>query len=345
MKKKVLFICGSRNQTTQMHQIAQELPEVEAWFTPYYATGFEEVLRRLKLTEFTVLGHKLVTHCLEYLQDNQLRLDFAGQRNDYDLVVTCSDLVIQRNIRDTKVILVQEGITDPENSFFSVARKMRFLPRWLSGTSSSGLSDGYDYFCVASEGYQDQFICNGVKADKLRVTGIPNFDNCKEYEINDFPHHGYVLVCTSDLREKYRLENRRRLVYRALDLTRGRKLIFKLHPMENHDRAIGEISRWAPEALVYISGSAEEMIANCETFLTRYSSTVFVAMALGKEVHCDLDMELVRRLTPIQNGCAARNIAMVCREVLFQRPEETNVDLPLKDRVRVPLPRPGLLPG
>ena len=32
--KKILYLCGSLNQTTQMHQVARELPEVEAAFTP-----------------------------------------------------------------------------------------------------------------------------------------------------------------------------------------------------------------------------------------------------------------------------------------------------------------------
>ena len=34
--KKILFICGSLNQTTQMHQIANELPEYRKVFSPYY---------------------------------------------------------------------------------------------------------------------------------------------------------------------------------------------------------------------------------------------------------------------------------------------------------------------
>lgn len=32
-KKKILFICGSMNITTQMHQIAQALPEYTRHFT------------------------------------------------------------------------------------------------------------------------------------------------------------------------------------------------------------------------------------------------------------------------------------------------------------------------
>ena len=58
-RQRVLFICGSLNQTTQMHQIARELPEHEHAFTPYYCEGVSERLRRAGLAEFTVAGGKL----------------------------------------------------------------------------------------------------------------------------------------------------------------------------------------------------------------------------------------------------------------------------------------------
>jgi hypothetical protein len=61
------------------------------------------------------------------------------------------------------------------------------------------------------------------------------------------------------------------------------------------------------------------MIANCDVLITRYSSTVFVGLALGKETHSDYPMDELRRLLPVQNRCAAVNIANVCRQVLEQR--------------------------
>jgi hypothetical protein len=107
------------------------------------------------------------------------------------------------------------------------------------------------------------------------------------------------------------------LICRAREIAGGRRLIFKLHPNENARRATREIRKWAPEALVYPQGSAEEMIANCDVFITRYSSTVFVAIALEKEVHCDLDLRKLKQLAPLQNAMAAANIADVCRGLLF----------------------------
>ena len=57
---KVLFICGSINQTTQMLAIARELPGTDAYFTPYYGDEGVEVLRRAGMIEFTIAGNKAI---------------------------------------------------------------------------------------------------------------------------------------------------------------------------------------------------------------------------------------------------------------------------------------------
>jgi hypothetical protein len=316
MRRRIFFICGSMNQTTQLHQVSEHLREYEHSFSPYYCHGFDEILRRLGLMEFTIIGDKLAGRCRRYLQDHGLPIDYQGSSGPYDLVVTCSDVYLQKNIRGCKIVLVQEGITDPESMAFHLVRRLRFLPRWLAGTSATGLSDGYRAFCVASEGYREFFIRKGVRPEKIVVTGIPNFDNCRRYCSNDFPYSRYVLVCTSPLREIFRGEDRKAFIRRAVEIAGGRPLIFKLHPNENVERATREIHRHAPGALVFSSGSAEEMIANCDVLITRFSSTAFVGLALGKETHSDFSMDEMRRLTPVQNGSAALNIAGVCRRIL-----------------------------
>jgi hypothetical protein len=315
-RKKILFICGSLNQTTQMHQIAGQLPEHDHAYTPFYGHGALELLRRARCLEFTVLGFKLRRRCLDYLAAQGLPLDLHGRAGGYDLVVTCSDLVVPRNIRKTPVVLVQEGILDPAGIPFLLCRKLKVLPLWLAGTATTGLSGRYQRFCVASEGYRDLFVANGAPAERLAVTGIPNFDDCRRYERNAFPHRHFVLVCTSDARETFKRDDRRDFINRCLEIAAGRKLIFKLHPNENAARATREIAVLAPEALVYSTGCAEEMIANCDALITQYSSTVFVGVALGKEVHSYNDLAEIRRLLPLQNRSAARNIAGVCSELL-----------------------------
>ncbi|PWT90730.1 MAG: hypothetical protein C5B54_06615 [Acidobacteria bacterium] len=316
MRRRILFICGSMNQTTQMHQIANQLPEFDKWFTPYYGDGYINALAKAGLAEFAIVGRKHVARCLTYLRTHHLAVDWRGRSNSYDLVVTCSDILLPKNIQNSKIVLVQEGMTDPENFAFRLVKRFPSLPRWIASTSTTGMSGGYDRFCVASEGYRELFIRKGADPDKTVVTGIPNFDNCKRFFNNSFPYKGFVLVCTSDARETLKWENRKRLIQKALKIADGRLLIFKLHPNERKKTRRREIERYAPEALVYTEGSAEEMIANCDVLITTYSSTVYVGLALQKEVHSAFDVTELRRLTPLQHGSAARNIADVCREIL-----------------------------
>ena len=239
-----------------------------------------------------------------------------GELFNYDLVYTCSDLIIPKNILGKKIILVQEGMTDPENFMYHLVRKFN-LPRYLASTSTTGLSDTYDYFCVASEGYKEFFVSKGVNEGKLKVTGLPNFDNCIRYCKNNFRYKKYVLVATSDSRETLKYENRKKFIKKCIGIAAGRQLIFKLHPNENVKRATKEIKSLLPEAVVFSKGNTNEMIANCDVLITKYSSVVYVGLALGKEVHSYFDINLLKKLQPVQNnGMSAFNIAEVGKNLL-----------------------------
>ena len=320
-RPRVLFICGSLNQTTQMHQIARHLPELDPYFTPFFTDGVMDRFRKLGLLNRTIAGWRWRKICMRYLRRHGLALDFEGRQrgHQYHLVVTCTDLFVPRSVQDKPLVVVQEGITDPERFWYWARKLLPLVPRWAAGTAWTGTSNLYDRFCVASEGYRDHFVSRGADSSRLRVTGIPNFDDCRRYHRNEFPHRGYLLVCTSDARETMKPDNRRRFIGRAVELAAGRPIIFKLHPNENWDRARREIQRWAPGALVYASGSAEEMVANCEALVCQYSTLAFVGLALGKEVHSYYPMEQLRRLLPIQGGMAAQRIADVCRGLLAER--------------------------
>ncbi len=315
-KKKVLFICGSLNQTTMMHQISHHLLEYECFFTPFYADGFIDFMARRGMANFTVLGGMMRRQTENYLKEHHLNVDWRGASNHYDLVLTCSDLIIPKNIREKKCILVQEGMTDPETLMYHLVRWFK-LPRYLASTATHGLSHAYDKFCVASEGYRDFFIRKGVRPETIEVTGIPNFDHVSQYLINNFPYRHHVLVATSDARETFKFDNRKKFIRKALEIANGRKLIFKLHPNENHQRAIGEIKTLAPQALVFTDGNTNHMIANCDVLITQYSSVVYIGLALGKEVYSYFDLRILKQLLPVQNGgTSARNIAKVCKNLL-----------------------------
>ena len=326
MKKKILFICGSLNQTTIMHQISMHLNEYDIYYTPYYADGLLRLLSESGLLNFSILGGEFFKKTCEYFSTNNLKVDFGGSSNNYDLVFTCSDLIIQKNIRRKNIILVQEGMTDPENIFYRLVKTLK-LPRYLASTSTTGLSNKYNIFCVASEGYKDFFIKKGVKKEKIVVTGLPNFDNCRSFLRNKFPLKDFVLVATSDARETFKYENRKKFILNAIKIADCKKLVFKLHPNENFKRAIREIHELAPNADIYTEGNINEMIANCDTLITKYSSVVYVGMALGKEVYSDFDIEKLRKMTPIQNeGKSAFEIAELGKRILEENYSENTIE-------------------
>ncbi len=315
-RKKILLICGTLNQTTMMYQIAQQLQEHDCYFTPFYSDGFLNLLAQKGYLDFSPLGGQPKSRTEMFLREKGVKFDYGGVHHDYDLVVTCSDLIIPENIENKKIILIQEGMTDPENFKYYLVKSLG-LPRYLANTSMTGLSDAYVKFCVASEGYKELFINKGVKPEKIAVTGIPNFDNCQAYLNNDFPYQHYVLAATSHLRETFKYENRKAFIQKAVRIADGRQLIFKLHPNEKKDRAIREIEQWAPGSLIFADGNTNHMVANCDTMVTRYSTVIMVALALNKKIYSDLDEEYLKKITPLQNGGkSAENIARICEEYL-----------------------------
>jgi len=314
--KKILYICGSLNQTKMMYKISQYFPDCENYFTPYYADGFIDLVRKTGALDFTILGGEFRKDAEKFLSSHNCKIDYQGKNNDYDLVFTCADLIVPKNIRNKKLVLVQEGMTDPENLIYHFVKALK-LPRWLASTSAMGLSDAYDIFCVASEGYRELFIKKGVKPEKIKVTGIPNFDDCEKYLNNNFPYKNFVLVATSDSRETFKYENRKKFIQKALKISNGRKLIFKLHPNEKYERAVKEIEKFAPGSLVFWKEDIYPMIANCDVLITRFSSVVYLGLALGKEVYSEFDINELKKLLPIQNGgTSAKNIATEARKLI-----------------------------
>jgi hypothetical protein len=314
---KILFIGGSLNVTTMMHQIAVHLCEHDCRFSPFYVDGpVLSTLRRLGMLEHTIISGRPRALTLEYLRRHDLALDDGGRDGRYDLVVMGTDVVVPDNVEGRSMVLVQEGMTDPENYRYHLVRCLG-LPRYMANTSVTGLSNLYLRFCVASTGFKNVFLKKGVSAEKMVVTGIPNFDHASSFFDNDFPHRNYVLAATSCLRENLKYENRIGFIRKSVEIAQNRKLIFKLHPNENLDRARREIARYAPDALVYSEGNTNHMIANSDVLITRYSSVVLLAAAMGKEIHSDLDPDWLEQVKPLQNGgTSAQRIAEVCQDCL-----------------------------
>src|SRR5215471_10677304 len=314
--KNILLICGTLNQTKAMLAIGGQLSEHNCFYTPFYCDGHLLRASRRGQLDFTVLAGPLRERTLRFLRDAQAPLDERGEARDYDLVVTCTDLIVQNNVESNRIVLVQEGLTEPEGFLYWLVRHAG-IPRVFANTAAFGLSDQYEAFCVASAGAVDLFRAKGVREEKMVITGIPNFDNAGAYLSNDFPHNDFVLVCTSNARETFKYDNRMQFLRNALQIAGSRRVIFKLHPAERHDRAAREIRSVAPDALILGDGNTEHMIANCTAVVAQHSTVAFTAAALGKEVHSYIDPELLRRILPIQNGgTSAKHIGEVCRRLL-----------------------------
>lgn len=319
-----------------MHKIAQALPEHYCRFSPFYAEGTLGKMVKKGLLEHTILAGNHFQATTDYLYSHHLPIDPAGSSHQYDLAVTCTDLIVQSNLRKKRLILVQEGITEPEDLFYHMVRNLG-LPRFLANTAATGLSDAYDRFCVASPGYRDLFINKGVNPSKIVVTGIPNFDDAETFLDNDFPYQHFILVATSSIRETGKPDDRMAFLRQVKKIAAGREVIFRLHPNENVERAEREIKRLMPDALILTQGDTNHMIANCDVLITQVSSVVFIGIALGKEVHSYHNLEELTKLAPLQNGgTSALRIAEECRRLL-----KTSLD---DIRKNTPVRKPALTP-
>lgn len=321
--KKVLHIVGSLNQTQQLHRVAQRMPDYDHYFTQYFGSGnFFKYLAEHGMVDFTIMGTNSSFRKLqaEYLEKHNCQYDYRGTTlgNKYDLVVICSDMMIPKEIEYAPVVWIQEGMTDEMTTLSKLVNKAN-LPAWLTGdTSLNGCSNKCNYYCAASHGYAEHFASMGTDTDKLFITGIPNFDNMEAFRNNDFPLKDYVLVCTTDMRETKRKDDRKGFLKRCKKIAGDRELIFKLHPNEKTDRAIAEIREIIdPNTKVYTKGNTDHMIANCCELITQYSSVVYVGMGLGIPVHSYFDMDMLNARMPQQNGgVSAQRIADICTDVI-----------------------------
>lgn len=319
-KKKILFIIGSPNQCSQMHQIASLLPDYDCFFSQIYSK--HPIIRavvRTRLLDTTILAGEFRRRADAYLEKHRLRNDYACSiyDNEYELTVFCSDLLVTKELRKGKTIWVQEGMTDPITAWAGWTRRLGLPPYFAANTAFNGCSNICDLYCAASAGYKEQFTDRGTPPDKIVVTGIPNYDNAAALLNNDFPLKDFVMVATSDIRETFNKDDRPAFIRNCVRIADGRPLLFKLHPNEKAERAIAEIRQWAPSALIYTEGNAEQMIANCDELITQYSTVVYIGIALGKKVYSYFDVERLKRLAPVQNGgISAALIASICRSYI-----------------------------
>lgn len=300
------------------------MPECECVFTPIFSrfglpTAAARALGLLRSTTLDAAKQLRVASAIENLG---LRLDL-GATQPYDLVVLGNDFFVPEGLRGVRpTVLVQEGWVWP----YSWRRRLaatRLVPPLFASANGIGLSHSYDYFCVASEGYKEAFAKSGIGRHRMVVTGLPGLDRvASEFRpLVEDTERRFVLVITHPGREYQEGENRQRLLNTASSKSKGRPIVVKLHPNENHERATREVRELLPEATVLIDADTNNLVANCDALITTYSTVIYSALLLGKEVHCSYPIKEIGRLLPDQNGCAAERIADTCRMALGGRPQ------------------------
>lgn len=341
IKKKILFIIGSPNQTSQMHQIASHLADYDCFFTQFYTENpIGKFLIWSGAFNNTIIWGKFKRKADEYLVKHNLQNDYKAKLNKYDLVFCCTDLVIPSKFNNVKKVWIQEGMIDSMTWWSKLVHLLQ-LPEYFAGnTSLNGTSNKCDLYFTASDGYSSHIASMGTESDKIIATGIPNFDNAAQYLNNEFPHQNYVFVCTSDIRELGGVEDRLGFIQKCIKIAEGRRLIFKLHPNEKFGRAKREIRKLTPtNTLVFQNGNTNEMVANCDELITQWSSVVYVGIALGKKVHSNFDLDTLLKLSPIQNnGTSSKKIAEIAKSFiefegpknLFIRPYKINKNSDIK---------------
>ncbi|MEM9917754.1 MAG: hypothetical protein AAF990_06640 [Bacteroidota bacterium] len=156
-KKRILFVGGSLNQTTIMYQIAQKLSEFDCFFTPFYADGCIRWLAERQMLDNTILGGSARRSTMDFLEKHQLKLDQRGENHSYDLVVIGTDTVVPKNLTTRRVILVQEGMIDPEDWKYHLVRCLQ-LPHFFANTSMTGLSHCQSWECLLRQSYWGKYL-------------------------------------------------------------------------------------------------------------------------------------------------------------------------------------------
>lgn len=319
----ILFLPGTEIHFKQMSEIANSLSDIDIYFAPFFADGKLELLRKTHIFDFifrkTPLGNSSHRKIKKIILESGFKTDEKAKKRDYDLVVVPSDIYLPSKIIKSKIVLIQEGGLYPDNFILSLV-KIGIAPRFFANTAALGLSDKYEFFCVASEEYRKFFIERGIKSEKLRVTGISYYDNFEKYrvypkKIPKLPKK-YVLACMSPSWESLGLEWDS-LISKARRKAKELKipLVVKVHPREERY----QIRRLRKQnILVYQKPTAEYFAASAKYAFVQSSTSIYSLIHFGIPTESTkLDIEKCKKLMAWQNnGTSAKNIAAVCREIL-----------------------------
>lgn len=322
-KKNIICLCGSLNQTKQLHKITEFLKDdYNIFFTQVFGEGlFYKALAESGVLDNTVMGKSssFTKASREYINLHNLNYDYRAQSKGikYDLALLSTDLIVPKKVKRLKTIWIQEGMIDPLRLTSIMTKKLR-LPGYTTGdTSLNGTSNIADIYCSMSPGYKEYFSEWGTEKGKILVTGVPNFDDINAFKLQPYPERDFVLIATSDIRELAGNDDRIYFFQRCREIANGRKVIYKPHPNENLERVKKEVELIIPNVQIITEPILDTLIAHCDTLITQYSSSVYVGLVMGKTVYSYFPIEELESKKPIQNGGkSAELIASIAREYI-----------------------------
>lgn len=322
-KKNILCFVGSRNQTSQLHEISKYLEDdYNIYYTQIFGSGFfYKFLAEAGIFDNTVFGRNssFTLASQEYIRNHNLKYDYRGLSKGikYDMALVSTDLILPKTFKGIKTIWVQEGMIDPLSKSSIWVKKMN-LPAFSTGdTSLNGTTNKADIYCSMSNGYKNYFSKYGTDKDKILTTGVPNFDNIKSHNQSKYPESNFVLLASSDIRELGGNDDRIYLLQKTRDIANGKKVIIKPHPNENLERFKSEIFSVIPNAEIITEPILDTLIAHCDTLITQFSSCVYVGLVLGKKVYSYFPIDELESKKPIQNnGKSAEIISTIAREFI-----------------------------
>jgi len=317
MKKNILFIGSTVDQIKVMHTISDHLnPVHNCFFTPFYLDNVVSKLGLSRQLENIVFGKNYREDIFDYIQNNDLKLDECGESNHYDLVVTFSTLIIPKNIRNSRIVLLQDLMNEPRN-FMAYFTKWFKFSSYLNKPSSINLFERYDVVCVASPGYRKRFIRNGADPDKIALTGIPEFTTFPDTLPDDVLQRGVVHLVTLPLWGSLEKEYRKDLQMNLNWIADGRPIYFKLLPTDQPIIATRKIKNTLLNVRVF-TGSRNHLKNIYERgLISKRTACLFTASVIGDKLHIFADAEVLRHLKPYQNSTAsAEKIANVCKNLM-----------------------------
>lgn len=318
IRKKVLHLSSTNTFTAQVQRICNELPDCDHYVIVSRG-GFRSRKSPFALNTWSSFRRiyperksSFTCHHVSGLQTYK-RL-FADADPVFDLLIVYGNAKLPRKLTEIPRVFIQDALAEPVSTDSPKRTPVTHGHLPFPHSSSSGFEDHFELYFVASEGDAQLLESAGIPANRIRVSGVPAFDHLAAFVNRKFRTTPYVLVCTSAIREKGGREDRMAFLEGCRRVACDQKLIFQLHPLEKHRRAVAEIEKvFGKNSEIYLHGSTGELVANCQELISHGAPGLYFALALGKKVHTSVSSVALQRYVPIQNG---GNAALLIADIL-----------------------------